>query len=140
MNNLETTQAIYAAFSRGDVPFILEQIADDVKWEQWPAHTAQARGVPYLKAREGRQGVADFFASLAGLEFHDFQVRGFLEGDRRVCAMVDIELTVKATGRRLRDPELHLWTFDDKGRVVGFHHYLDTAKHIAANFPAGAVV
>jgi hypothetical protein len=43
-----------------------------------------------------------------------------------------IEFTVKATGNRLRDEELHLWTFDDAGRVTALRHYVDTAKHIAA--------
>ncbi len=35
MSNLGTTQAIYEAFGRGDIPFILDQLADDVAWEQW---------------------------------------------------------------------------------------------------------
>jgi hypothetical protein len=32
----------------------------------------------------------------------------------------------------LFDEELHLWTFDEDGRVVRLRHYRDTAKHIAA--------
>jgi hypothetical protein len=33
----------------------------------------------------------------------------------------------------LRDEELHLWTLDDHGKVIGLRHYVDTAKHIDAN-------
>lgn len=33
MAPIETVQQIYAAFGRGDVPFILSQLADDVEWE-----------------------------------------------------------------------------------------------------------
>jgi uncharacterized protein len=35
-------------------------------------------------------------------------------------------------GGRFADEEIHLWTFDDGGRVTRFRHYCDTAKHIAA--------
>jgi hypothetical protein len=28
--------------------------------------------------------------------------------------------------------EIHLWTFDDSGKVAGLRHYTDTAKHIKA--------
>ena len=30
MNNIETTQAIFAAFGTGDIPAILEHLADDI--------------------------------------------------------------------------------------------------------------
>lgn len=66
VSNLKTVQAIYEAFGRGDVPFILDQVADDVRWDHWdppgPAHTG---AVPYLSPRDGRSGVGAFFASLA---------------------------------------------------------------------------
>jgi predicted ATPase len=42
---------------------------------------------------------------------------------------------VKATGKLLRDEQLHLWTLDDRGQIVAFRHYLDTAKHIEASTP-----
>jgi ketosteroid isomerase-like protein len=35
-------------------------------------------------------------------------------------------------GGHYRDEEIHLWTFDDVGKVTGLRHYTDTAKHIAA--------
>jgi len=36
-------------------------------------------------------------------------------------------------GGRFADEEIHLWTFDESGRVVRLRHYLDTAKHIATS-------
>jgi len=33
---------------------------------------------------------------------------------------------------RCRDEELHLWGFDSEGKVNRMRHYVDTAKHIAA--------
>jgi hypothetical protein len=31
------------------------------------------------------------------------------------------------------EPDMHLWRFGPDGKVTAFRHYLDTAKHIAAN-------
>ena len=31
-----------------------------------------------------------------------------------------------------RDEEVHLWTFNDAGKVTRLRHYTDTAKQIAA--------
>ncbi len=133
MTNVQTIQSIYEAFGRGDVAAILSHISEDVAWEQWKDNSAVKAGVPYLVPRRGRAGVAEFFASLAVAEIHDFQVLGFLEGGRHVGVLVEIELTIKATGRRFRDQELHLWTLDERGQVVGMRHHIDTAKHIAAS-------
>jgi ketosteroid isomerase-like protein len=47
-----------------------------------------------------------------------------------VAAVVDVEATVKATGRRIKEQgEVHLWRFDDRGKVARFRHVLDTAQH-----------
>ena len=35
-------------------------------------------------------------------------------------------------GGAYRDEEMHLWTFNDEGKVTRLRHYTDTAKHIAA--------
>lgn len=134
MSNLETTRKIYEAFGRGDVPFILSRMSDDVMWEHWADNRAAASGkIPYFKPRTGKVGVGEFFASMAELELRDFRVLNLMEGGDQVCASIVIEFDVKATGKRLRDEELHLWTFDSQGRIIALRHYVDTAKHIAAN-------
>jgi ketosteroid isomerase-like protein len=129
--NLAVIHDIYAAFGRGDVASILEHIADDCRWESWDGHTAQRAGVTYLQPQNGPAGVAAFFAFVAGLEIHDFQVGDLLASPTRVAVEVVIDASTPAGGR-FRDEELHLWTLGDDGRVVGMRHYVDTAKHIAA--------
>ena len=45
------------------------------------------------------------------------------------------EIVIEAhlpNGGSFRDEELHLWTFDDDGKVSRLRHYVDTAKHTAA--------
>jgi ketosteroid isomerase-like protein len=126
---------IYELFGKGDVPAILEHVSEDARWDRWEKNAAQDKGVPYLQARKGKQGAADFLASLAAVEMREFTVGGILAGGNQVCAEIVIEFKVKATGKLLRDEQLHLWTLDDRGRVVAFRHYLDTAKHIEASTP-----
>jgi ketosteroid isomerase-like protein len=122
----------YAAFGRGDVPAILASLAPDVAWEQWPDNHGQRAGVPWLVARKGAGDVAGFFEALRGLQFHGFEVDWVLAEGPRVVAHVTVDVEVAATGSRYRDEEIHLWSFDDEGRVAAFRHYCDTAKHRAA--------
>jgi hypothetical protein len=81
------------------------------------------------------QSIYEAFGTGEVLEIHDFKVLALMEGGNDVCAKIEIEFTVKATGKRTRDEELHLWTFDDKGLLSFFRHYVDTAKHIDASRP-----
>ncbi len=130
--NLAAIQEIYAAFGGGDVPAILDRIGPDCRWESWADNSAQAEGVPYLQPRTGPAGVGAFFAAVAELKIHAFEVLDCVAGERQAVAEVAIDASTPAGGR-YRDEELHLWTFDAGGRVVRFRHYVDTAKHIAAS-------
>jgi ketosteroid isomerase-like protein len=131
-DNLATVGAIYAAFGKGDIPAILEHLADNVHWEEWADNSAQKAGVPWLQAREGKAGVLEFFKVMGSLNVLDFRVLSLMAGGNQVAAEFEIEFETPSTGRRLRDQEMHLWTFNDEGKVVRLRHYTDTAKHIAA--------
>lgn len=128
---LSTVQSLYEAFGRGDVPAILDKLADDVRWEDWPDNGAQKSGVPWMQPRVGREATLDFFNVVGGFTFHEFEVRSLMAGGNQVVADVLVDATIPS-GARVRDEELHLWTFDETGKVTRFRHYLDTAKHTAA--------
>ncbi|MBV8762470.1 MAG: nuclear transport factor 2 family protein [Deltaproteobacteria bacterium] len=126
MTNLDNVKTIYEAFGRGDVPAILERLADDITWEYQPIST----DVPWLQARKGRTGAAGFFQSLAEMQIRHFAVKQLLASDRLVVALVDIEFDVVKTGKSVREvDEVHLWHFDDHGRVARFRHVTDTHQH-----------
>jgi ketosteroid isomerase-like protein len=126
MSNLRTTQEIYQAFGRGDVPAILAELSDSVDWDYGPAST----DVPWLQRRKGRDGAASFFASLEAIQIHTFAPKTFLESEGLVVALVDIEFTVKATGKRVvEEDEVHIWRFDAQGKVARFRHRSDTHQH-----------
>ena len=132
MSNIDQLQSVYRSFGSGDIPAILEAISDDVAWEHWSDNTAQNAGVPWYEARDGREGAAAFFDSLGVMEIHDFQVVNLMEGGNQIAATIKIDFTVKETGERAQDEEIHLWTFDDAGKISRMRHYVDTAKHIQA--------
>ena len=133
--NAETVGAIYAAFGRGDIGFILDQLADDVVFEDWPENYAQRAHVAHLARRTGRAGAEEFFAAVRDWVAEEFAVRDVLASERQVVADVRVAWRLP-DGARLADDELHLWTFDDAGKIVRLRHYIDTAKHIAVTQPS----
>ncbi|MFO1253390.1 MAG: nuclear transport factor 2 family protein [Inhella sp.] len=128
---IETIQAVYAAFGRGDIAFILAQLAPDIAWEHWPNHSAHAAGVPWMKERQGPAGAQQFFEQIAGFTFHRFDVQQILAGGNEVIGRVAIDVTLP-NGRRVQDDEIHWFRFNQAGQIDAFRHYLDSAKHIEA--------
>jgi ketosteroid isomerase-like protein len=132
-NHAETVAAIYQAFGQGDIPRVLEYLSEDVRWEHWSAgNYAQQAKVPWLLPRQGKAGALEFFKVIGEFKFKEFQVLSLLAGSDKVVAEISIEVESPSTGAQVRDEELHLWTFDQSGKVSAFRHYVDTAKHIAA--------
>ena len=127
-----TVGSIYTAFGRGDVPAVLEHLADDVAWDEWADNFAQRAGVPHLVPRRGREDVAGFFGVIGSWTVLGFEVLDLVGDGRQVVAEIRASFELP-DGGRFADEELHLWTFDDAGRVVRFRHYVDTAKHIAVS-------
>lgn len=128
MNNLETIKAIYEAFNRGDIPFILSCLDETVAWEKWDDNYAQRANVPYMIERNSVSGVAEFFGEVGKLGVKSSNVLSIMEGGNKFAVEFEIE-----TERFGYEEEIHLWTFGENGKVTAFRHYLDTAKHIAAN-------
>jgi len=77
--------------------------------------------------------VPAFFASLADFEFVRFEPFAFLEGDNTVAVPVRLELVHRATGKRIRDLEMHLWTFAPDGQIAGFRHFVETLQWALAS-------
>lgn len=129
--NLQTVESIYQAFGRKDIPAILETLSPQVRWQHWNDNSAQRAGVPYMLERRGPDGVMAFFKALGeSVELHSFQVLDIASSERLVVAEVTLEYTARSTGKRFQDETLHLWGFDESGRVLRYQNYLDTAKHI----------
>lgn len=128
MNHIETVQAIYTAFGKGDVPAILAHLADGIAWDQ----DAPAYGVPIYEPGTGKAHVGKFFESIQGLEFIRFEPTNFLSGGNQVAVPIRIAVRVKSTGKVVEALEIHLWTFGDDGKVSRFFHCIDRHAFVLA--------
>ena len=129
MSNIETIRQVYAAFARGDIDAISSRLSESVAWEAAGTHT----DVPWLLSRRGRDGVRRFFEAGGALQIHSFQPKAFLESDRLVVVLLDEDVTVKATGKRIREfDQVHIWRFDEQGVVLSHRVRVDTHRHWCA--------
>lgn len=73
-DNKALVQSLYAAFGRGDVPFILANLDESIAWSSSDA----SGSVPWGGARNDRKAVLGFFETLAAsLDFETFNPRRF---------------------------------------------------------------
>lgn len=124
MKNTDLVAAIYAAFGSGDIAAVLSHLDAKVDWE----YTSISDELPWYRRRTGRAGAAGFFQSLADFDFNQFQPKAILDAPGGlVVSVVAIDLVLKRTGKRIVIPdEVHLFYFNEAGKVVKFAHRVDT--------------
>ncbi len=132
--HIATVGAIYEAFGKGDISFILSCLAEDVEWDNRDDH-----GIPLLVPRKGRAEVGLFFQEMMNLEMQDFSVDKLYDGGSSVLAWARVSWIWKPSGKVFSDPfEFHLWEFNPDGKVSRFLHLVDThAMWLATTAPAG---
>ena len=123
-DNVATIKTIYEAFGKGDVETILDAVADDVDWAVDAEPVA-----PWYGQRSGKDGVASFFADIAGAtEVQDFAVEGMGASDNEVFAFLRFAVRMKATGRDASFHLHHYFRFDGEGRVEYYRGSEDSAQ------------
>ncbi|WP_068280105.1 nuclear transport factor 2 family protein [Aldersonia kunmingensis] len=127
-----TVAEIYAAFGRGDIPYILSQLSPTVEWDTDAGNYAARAGIPAIQPRRSPDEVAGFFAEIAPWTFHKFEVKELLTAGNSVAAVIDLDYSVP-NGGRMAGRELHLWEFGPDGKVASYQHFLDTARFMAAH-------
>jgi uncharacterized protein len=120
--NLATVAAMYEAFGRGDIPTVLSFLDDGVEWSNvGPAD------IPYFGVKHGHAGALTVFAFLGEhVEMAVFDPRTFIADGQHVVALVRVAATVKSTGLGYDEETVHVFDFNDEGRVVRFRDYQDT--------------
>jgi uncharacterized protein len=126
--NVDTGNAIYEYFSKGDVPGILDRLVPGVEWE----HDWGAPPLKWYVPRRGRAEVVKFFQTLADFELLRFERVAFLEGANVVEVPIPIELRLEPTGSRIKGLEAHPWTFGDDGLVMRMRHLVDSHQFALA--------
>jgi len=118
----DIVQRAYEAFGRGDVPAILDLVADEVDWEFVGSTT-----LPYAGQRRNRQEVADFFAALPRAdEIHVFEPREFIEAGEHVTVLGWEKSTALDTGKQFESEWVHVFTVKE-GRVCRWRGFFNTA-------------
>jgi len=114
----ETIGGIYSSFGRGDIPAILETLAEDIDWRI-------PENLPHGGQFNGRDGVGRFFQGI-GDSWDGLQVDiddPVAEGNR-VFVLAHIHGRLKSTGEETGYRSAHVWTLSD-GVPVRFNEYTD---------------
>jgi ketosteroid isomerase-like protein len=126
-DNIETIEALYAAFGRQDVDAVLALLADDVRWKH-----PRPRDIPWGGSRSGRDAVAGFFQAVGShLEVERFVPQQWVVGDDRVIVLGTETMTTRQTGHTYDVDWVHAFQLRD-GKVVAFEEYTDTATIVDA--------
>lgn len=128
-----TILQIYGAFGTGDLPSIMERIADEVDWGLDPAAPVVA-AVPWVARVTAKEEVASvYFAGVGGtLEVNGFEPLAVAQDGDHVASVLRTSFTVRATGKRIEGLECHFFTFGSDGRITAYRPILDTAAFIEA--------
>jgi len=124
--NIAIVQQIYQAFGRGDVPGILEHIADDLRGF---GVVSESTEVPWHIQITRKADVPKFFQALATeSEITRFEPRDFAAAGDHVYCTVSFDVTLKRSGKKLSiDNTMHHFTFKN-GRVVEWRGTEDTER------------
>lgn len=126
MSNKEIIEAHYAAGKVGDLPAMLESLADDVAW-------TEAAGFPYAGTYIGPAAVVENVFAVLARDWDGFKVDidEVYEAGDAVFGVGTYSGTYKATGKAFAARVVHVWRLKDD-RVVGFEQFVDTAQVAAA--------
>lgn len=125
--NTAIVQQAYTNFKTGDIPGLLDLLSDEVTWE-----LPEIEGVAITGKRNGRDGVKEFFATLAReQEVVEFEPSEFVAQDDKVVSLGHYEWRVKDTGRNFASYFAHVFTVRD-GKITGFREFMDSAAVASA--------
>jgi ketosteroid isomerase-like protein len=123
-SNAQIIRDIYDAFTRGDVPAILERLSDDVSWGI-PAMSSTE--VPWHGVRHGKAGAIAFFQALGeNCEFPRFEYGEIVADNGMVYAQVHFDIVIKKNGKRASADGIHCFTVQG-GKVTRWYGTEDTA-------------
>jgi ketosteroid isomerase-like protein len=129
VRNSATVAAIYEAFGRGDIPFIISQLDKNVLWVVMGEKPNAIAGT-----YKGAAAVPDFFNALAtNYNVENFQVHYVLDADNNtVIARGYHDGNAVKTGKPLRTHWAMEFKFTDEGKVSEYRNFYDTQAYANA--------
>ena len=120
IDNTERVTKIFEAFGRGDVGYILDQLADEVRFV---SHLDPI--VPWAGEYSGKHDVARFFEALGGsVEVTDHPVNALVAQGDTVVATGDVSFNVRETGKAGSSKWVYIWKLAN-GRVHSYEQFND---------------
>jgi len=128
-DNVNTINAVYEAFGRGDVGFIVGNLTDDVDW----ATDTSSDAAPWYGVRKGKDGVGAFFEAFGKtMDVEDFTPLTFAStDDGDVLTVVRFAARSRETGK-VAKMQLHHWFRFTNGKISYYRGTEDTAITAAA--------
>ncbi|GIZ50378.1 nuclear transport factor 2 family protein [Noviherbaspirillum aridicola] len=125
MNAQENKQLVmqgYQNFANRDIQGILDKCTDDIEW-----FGADNDVVPFAGSFHGKQGVEQFFTTMAGAqEYMRFDPQQFIAEDDTVVVLGQMQARIHASGQTYESPWAHVFRLRD-GKICSFQHFGDTA-------------
>jgi ketosteroid isomerase-like protein len=127
--NLKTITAVYEAFGRGDVGYIVSCVTDDVDW----AADTSSDGAPWYGTRRGPAGVTSFFADFGStMAVEDFTPLSFAANDED-----DVHTVVRFSAKSLETGKvatmhIHHWFHFRDGKIAYYRGSEDTVLTVDA--------
>lgn len=125
MTATQLVDSLYQAFSRGDISYIVNQIASGASFRQ-------PKSAPWGGDYSGPEGAAEFFTRLNdGVQTTGFAVTESVGIGNRVFSFGTHEAIIRTTGK----PISIRWMFDwrvENGKVTNYEAYYDAGAIVAA--------
>jgi ketosteroid isomerase-like protein len=125
MTPKQVIESVYDAFRRGDIPFILSQVAPGAAWRQ-------AKTLPWGGDYKGPEGAGEFFTKLdSHMQTVAFEAQENVESGNEVFSFGTYTGRSRATGREGEARWMFRWRVEN-GRITSWESYIDTAALLAA--------
>lgn len=124
--NTSQVVKIFEAFGRGDIPSIVEQLSDDVRFK---SHLDPV--VPWAGEFSGKTEVLRYFQALGGsAEVAGHPVHSLLAQGDTVVATGDVTFRVRGTGKEGASSWVYIFKLAE-GKVQSFEQFNDTGLRAA---------
>lgn len=128
--NVSIVQAAFADFMKGNVQGIIDVCTNDITWGSYsdPA-------VPFSKTYHGKNGVGEFFATLAAsADYKKFEPHEYYADKDAVLVRGFQEAVVRATGKTFAHDFLMQFKLRE-GKVFYFFSFIDILDEVKAFQP-----
>jgi uncharacterized protein len=120
--NVEAVTRMYEAFGRGDIQYIVDQLADEIRWV---SHLDAA--VPWHGVYVGKTEVPRFFDAInRSVDVTAFVPREFVSEGDTVVSIGESGCTVRATGEPSHSRWIVVWKLRD-GKVYSYEQFHEPA-------------